>query len=129
MSDLISRKDALKPFCISPDGTRIPEVDCDNLPVEFSVEFIKKHLLSLPSVEPKTEWIPVSERLPDAEYGEGDSVLCCTETGLMYILYWNGGNWCVPTGEPHIWVNHKTGWHDRVIAWMPMPEPYKGGGE
>ena len=74
-----------------------------------------------------TEWIPVSERLPDAEYGEGDSVLCCTELGLMYILYWHGGNWCVPTGEPHIWVNHKTGWHDRVIAWMPLPTPYKGG--
>lgn len=51
MSDLISRADALKPFCIAPDGTRIPEVDCDNFPVEFSVEFIKKHLLSLPSAE------------------------------------------------------------------------------
>ena len=50
--DLISRQDALKPFCIAPDGTRIPEVDCDNFPVEFSVEFIKKHLLSLPSAEP-----------------------------------------------------------------------------
>lgn len=76
-----------------------------------------------------TEWIPVSERLPDAEYGEGDSVLCCTESGLMYILYWNGGNWCVPTGEPHQWVNHKTGWHDKVIAWMPLPEPYREDGE
>ena len=51
--DLISRQDALKPFCIAPDGTRIPEVDCDNFPVEFSVEFVKKHLLSLPSAEPK----------------------------------------------------------------------------
>ena len=48
-SDLIRRQDALKPFCVAPDGTRIPEVDCDNFPVEFSVEFIKKHLLSLPS--------------------------------------------------------------------------------
>ena len=55
--DLIRRDDALKPFCIAPDGTRIPEVDCDNLPVEFSVEFIKKHLLSLPSAEPNTKCI------------------------------------------------------------------------
>ena len=53
--DLISRQDALKPFCIAPDGTRIPEVDCDNFPVEFSVEFIKKHLLSLPSADRPTE--------------------------------------------------------------------------
>jgi len=58
MDDLIRRQDALKPFCIAPDGTRIPEVDCDNFPVEFSVEFIKKHLLSLPSADrPQGEWI------------------------------------------------------------------------
>ena len=58
MSDLISRADAIKPFCIAPDGTRIPEVDCDNFPVEFSVEFIKKHLLSLPSAEAvQGEWV------------------------------------------------------------------------
>ena len=79
--------------------------------------------------ELNSEWIPCSERLPDAEYGEGDSVLCCTESGLMYILYWHGGNWCVPTGEPHHWVNHKTGWHDKVIAWMPLPKPYREDGE
>lgn len=60
--DLIYRDDALKPFCVAPDGTRIPEVDCDNFPVEFSVEFIKKHLLSLPSAD--TEWIPCSESQP-----------------------------------------------------------------
>lgn len=77
----------------------------------------------------KTGWIPCSERLPDAEYGEGDSVLCCTESGLMYILYWDGGNWCVPTGEPHEWVNHITGWHDKVIAWRPLPKPYREDGE
>ena len=79
-----------------------------------------------PTIETEPHWIPCSERLPEAEYGEGDSVLCCTELSLMYILYWDGGNWCVPTGEPYQWVNHKTGWHDKVIAWMPMPTPWKG---
>ena len=73
----------------------------------------------------QTTQVPVSEGLPDAEYGEGDSMLCCTESGLMYILYWNGGNWCASTGEPYHWVNHKTGWHDKVTAWMPLPEPYR----
>lgn len=87
----------------------------------------KDDIDALPSAD--AEWIPCSERLPDAEYGEGDSVLCCTESGLMYILYWHGGNWCVPTGEPHHWVNHKTGWHDKVIAWMPLPKPYREDGE
>lgn len=77
---------------------------------------------TIPTIEPQ-QWISCSERMPDAKYGEGDSVLCCTELCVMHILYWNGGNWCVPTGEPHQWVNHKTGWHDKVIAWMPLPEP------
>lgn len=93
-------------------------------------------LNALPSVEAYftdgnkiAEWIPCSERLPHAEYGEGDSVLCCTELGLMYILYWDGGNWCVPTGEPYHWVNHKTGWHNKVIAWMPLQKPYREDGE
>lgn len=82
-------------------------------------------ILEALSAETVQGWIPVSEGLPSAEYGEGDSVLCCTESGLMYILYWNGGNWCVPTGEPYQWINYETGWHDKVIAWMPLPEPYR----
>ena len=65
MNDLISRQDALKPFCIAPDGTRIPEVDCDNFPVEFSVKFIKKHLLSLPSAEPKMGYWILTPMLSD----------------------------------------------------------------
>ena len=40
-----------------------------------------------------------------------------------------GGNWCASTGEPYHWVNHKTGWHDKVIAWMPLPKPYREDGE
>ena len=117
--DLISRAEAIrwvKTEC-NPYGKPTLEFE--------SGKRVIKHLEQMPSAEPNTKWIPCSERLPYAEYGEGDSVLCCTESGLMYILYWNGGNWCVPTGEPHIWVNHKTGWHDRVIAWMPLPEPYR----
>ena len=79
MSDLISRADAIKPFCIAPDGTRIPEVDCDKFPVEFSVEFIKKHLLSLPSAEPKTgKWV---------EYGmntDGTHNIKCNQCGAGF---------------------------------------------
>ena len=39
------------------------EVDCDNFPVEFSVEFIKKHLLSLPSIEPRGDLISREDAL------------------------------------------------------------------
>jgi len=75
--------------------------------------------------QPEQQWIPCSERLPYAEYGESDSVLCYTESGLQKILYFNGGCWCHPTGEVYEW-NFPNGHTNRVVAWMPKPEPWKG---
>jgi len=71
-------------------------------------------------------WIPCSERLPDVECGESDIVLVTCgymnvkDTSVRWIktLYFNGGNWCYPTGETY---------EQKVYAWMPLPEPYKGG--
>ena len=74
--------------------------------------------------ELKSDWIPVSERLPNSEYGESDSVLVCFENETQDVLYFNGGNWCYPTGETYISVNHKNGWHNKVVAWMPLPKQY-----
>ena len=69
-------------------------------------------------------WIPVTERLPYAEYGESDNVLATcgyrdVEDGsIRWIktLYFNGGNWCYPTGETYL---------EKVYAWMPLPEPMR----
>lgn len=72
----------------------------------------------------KVGWIPVKERFPEAEYGESGSVLVCFENKTQDVLYFDGGNWCYPTGETYSSVNHKNGWHNKVISWMPLPEPY-----
>ena len=66
-----------------------------------------------PSVTPKekTEWIPVSERLPE----EGKQVLCCNRQGSVFtsaITYRNSN--MVSFGQ-----------HCDVIAWMPLPQPYE----
>lgn len=118
---LIKREDALKPFCTAPDGTRIPEVNCDNFPVEFSVEFIKKHLLSLSSAE--AEWIPCSERLPMM----GEYVLTYRPTmGMSMIVDAYDGYYGEDDNE---WYE---GWiygGDKVLAWMPLPKPYREDGE
>ena len=74
--------------------------------------------------QPEQQWIPCSERLPFAEYGESDKVLTTCgnrvgkDTGVRWIrlLYFNGVNWCYPTGEMY---------EQKVYAWMPMPEPYR----
>jgi hypothetical protein len=76
-------------------------------------------------LEQEPRWIPVSERLPNSEYGESDSVLVCFENETQDVLYFDGSNWCYPTGETYISVNHKNGWHNRVIAWMPLPQAYR----
>ena len=39
------------------------------------------------------KWIPVSARLPFAEYGESEDVLTVDEWGLMRVLYFDGGCW------------------------------------
>ena len=77
-----------------------------------------------PTIQPEPHWIPVTERLPYAEYGESDNVLATcgyrdVEDGsIRWIktLYFNGGNWCYPTGETYL---------EKVYAWMPLPEPFK----
>lgn len=70
------------------------------------------------------EWIPVTERLPKVQYGESKPVLV-TECWK----YDNGTSFAIRTAEYDGSV-----WHDgtgnvftetMVIAWMPLPEPYR----
>lgn len=74
--------------------------------------------------EPINQWIPCSERLPNNE-----------SLVLVYYIFneqiedkkdiWIGwhemdGVWYVDGEE------HGEEWNNEVIAWMPLPEPYKG---
>lgn len=86
-------------------------------------------LKELKQLREQTRWIPVSERLPKAEYGESDSVLVCFENETQDVLYFDGSNWRYPTGETYISVNHKNDWHNKVVAWMLLPEPYTAESE
>lgn len=88
---------------------------------------------AIEAVEQKpNKWIPVSERLPDDE----DYVLVCYEDGHIRTAYYyidtniypSEFEDCCETG----WYNYNEDfmYKQDVIAWMPLPEPYKAeGGE
>lgn len=70
-------------------------------------------------------WIPVSERMPEDE----KEVLVWFEYfqyGYYNRLYQTYGIGYAENGEWSPIVNGTTGWTDlNIIAWMPLPEPYK----
>ena len=63
------------------------------------------------------DWIPCSERLPE----EDQEVLATTNWGdVTYAWRYDNNKWFIHEGN----TNATT---DDILAWMPMPEPYKGG--
>lgn len=65
----------------------------------------------------KPKWIPCSERLPDKpEHGENGYIVQRKRVAEPFSAYWNGERW----------TNEDDSVIDKVIAWMPLPEPYKG---
>ncbi len=95
---------------------------------DFSEEALDMAIFALKKLE-QDRWIPVTERLPDkskdylvTNYIEkwGDKI---TETCEAFYVYsdpiYKTSYWC---GSE----NHKLG---KVLAWRPLPEPYKAEDE
>lgn len=75
--------------------------------------------------ELSTDWIPVSERLPE----DMQRVLVWFEYyryGDYNCMYQTYGFGYVCDGKWSPFINGESGWQDaRIIAWLPLPEPYK----
>lgn len=86
-------------------------------------------LESLPSIRPKpsiseipNKWIPVSERLPE----ENKTVIASTKYDVYPETKYTkeyGWEWAYEAGADY-WEELED-----VIAWMPLPEPYKAESE
>lgn len=87
---------------------------------------IEKTIRALPSVQPEPHWIPVTERLPE----DGAVCLVTFPTGTVMTSSWhedteyNNGFDMILHGissdpDDNRVINYG------VIAWMPLPEPYK----
>ena len=115
-SDLISRAEALEQMAQAECGLHYEDCEADNC----SCPYIGR-ILNIPPIESNTiEWIPVSDRLPNT-YEEvivsiiddsADSRLEETTVAWRLDEYWISGNDTI--GE--------------VVAWMPLPESYRGRG-
>lgn len=72
-------------------------------------------VLQMPSAQ---QWIPCSERLP-----EDDKDVLVTDGEDFAVAYWRK--------DAQAWDDCLHGWCDLygldVVAWMPLPEPWKGG--
>lgn len=110
-NDLISRKELLELY----EGLENQEL---KVPVEVVVQNIK----DMPTVEPM-KWIACSERLPNKEeYIKHDGIFIVTDgnrtyEGLFDIydgLFKKDCFGCALERD------------ECVIAWQPLPEPYKG---
>lgn len=71
----------------------------------------------------ETKWIPCSERMPEEAYGCLVTVMDCEAYSMedfenIYpeFVGWDGENWNDGDGEEISF---------EVIAWMPLPKPYK----
>lgn len=98
MSDLIRREDVLALL--------------DSIYTEIENHF--------PSAEPELIWIPVTERLPMNGVDVIVSVL--DDSGDTPYRFTSIG-WCTPDGQ--YWVVDNEMCYG-VIAWMPLPEPWRG---
>lgn len=111
MKDTIYREDAIKALGEEPlvwcnTDSEIAERD------QWRLD--RDAILAVPSAQPEQRWIPVSERLPE----ELTIVLITDKEGDVFVSEFIGViNGCAE------WAT------DDVIAWMPLPEPYKGGEE
>ena len=108
MSDLIRREDVLAVLCFSQETGKMVCGDLRKL-----LEEIK----AIPSAEPERKWIPVTEALPK----EKEIVLITNKKGHVrcgqYQRTFDDKNY-------RWWWKHNT--LEEVLAWMPLPEPWRG---
>ena len=132
MDDLISRQAAIDEAKEWIDAVYFEENDKRE---RKAIECFIGSLKNMPSAQPEQQWIPCSERLPEEDFWSGRGRQF-SEHVLVTIV--NRGNdderfTDIAQTVDGIWqLSHDVdgdcslpNWCE-VIAWMPLPEPYKG---
>ena len=104
MSDLISRQAVLKLLSTMPSEEAITKA------------MLIQNVKYMSSAQPEQQWIPCSERLPEHGGRYLISVLDGINRRTTVAPYLPRCKAWTMTGRMAYW---------KVIAWMPLPEPYK----
>lgn len=122
-NDLISRQAAIDAILHNQE---VYANHFGNDPIDkYTIAIIDNDAQTIAQLPSAQQWIPVSERLPEPNETENDCLvyyLVQNEYGDMMVAAYRGNT----NGE--IWWEqmyaHKP-IQDEVIAWMPLPKPYK----
>ena len=143
MSDVISRADAINAFWEDSDIRTaevratlkvLPSADavkvayfcdgrkcnedcsecCRTFDIEHARDFKRIGGTYYQQESAEAEWIPCSESLPK-EYAQ---YLVCLESGECYVYWLKDSDWARGMAEK-----------ESILAWMPLPEPYRKDGE
>ena len=101
-------------------GKECENDDCTVCVCERVIEIIRFHMNEVNDTNVGSNWIPCSERLPE----EGIYVMCCFDDGTVDVLW---QKW--QEDEALLFYADFDNQIRKVIAWQPLPEPYKGGKE
>lgn len=91
------------------------ETMCRACAMGDAIEIVEDALPVQPKV--KTGWIPLSERLPEL----GQKVLCYCRAKIYDVLKYTMDGWF--EDAEHCYMD------GFVLAWMPLPEPYRAESE
>lgn len=69
------------------------------------------------------KWIPCSERLPEKKR---KTYWVCTDTEYQCECRWTNNRFGLGESDNWGWSYFDTPKYTEIIAWMPLPEPYKG---
>lgn len=115
MNDLISRQLVMETLC---------ERRCGDKPKGCPSGFCTESLAvdCIPSAKPAQQWIPCSERLPEEKK---KTYWICTDTEAQCECRWTNNVYGFGESDRWGWSIFDIPQYSKVVAWMPLPEPYK----
>jgi len=132
MSDLIERQAAIDATAYSNISVTISgKRGFQNYKEEFEKACVAirdkyiEALKNLPSAQPETQWIPCSERMPEIDETVLITIKEKYDGDKEYHYHTDVADHLINDG----WLTFNDwdeGQEIHIIAWMPLPEPWKG---